>query len=80
MMPIELYRTMESGTRSAWCHELGAENGRMASLHWTATLVIDINEKVFRRLIRVAAANRSKEAQRGPFRLRLKDYTEREAL
>jgi hypothetical protein len=52
----------------------------MASLHWTATLVIDINEKVFRRLIRVVAANRSKEAQRGPFRLRLKDYTEREAL
>ena len=76
-MKVEIYKTTWSDNRSAWRREPGAD-GHIANMHWNATVVVDIDEKVFRRLIRVAAANQGKEAQRGPFRLRLKDYTESE--
>ena len=73
---LKLYRTLWSGTRNKRVSVGPA--GHCKRLDWKATVVLEIDELRLRALIDVAAKSMGKRTQRGPLRLRLEKFQERE--
>ena len=76
---LALYRTSWAGLRSKWVPST-AGPGCLARYDWTAVVVIEIDELRLRELVDSAVRTIGKRVQRGPLRLRLENFQEKERV